>query len=54
MAIFSICTDNLKKFFTKQGSWGSECSYLNLPILTFTLPSNHMGMEKGLAEKNMT
>ena len=27
---------------------------LNLPILTATLASNHMGMEKGLAEKNVT
>ena len=27
---------------------------LNLPFLTVTLASNHMGMEKGFAEKNIT
>ena len=27
---------------------------LNLPILTVTLASNHMGMEEGFAEKNIT
>ena len=27
---------------------------LNLPILTVTLASNHMGMEKGFAEKKIT
>ena len=27
---------------------------LNLPILTVTLASNHMGIEKGFSEKNIT
>ena len=27
---------------------------LNMPILTVTLALNHMGIEKGFAEKNIT
>ena len=61
MAIFSICTYRQfsKKKFHKTRVGGSEClpifiGFLNLPILIVTLASNHMGMEKGFAEKNIT
>ena len=59
MAIFSIYTDNFQNIFFSQNKGLGVVNVifnvlLNLPILAVTLASNHMGMEKGFAEKNIT